>query len=400
MKRLERKNTFYIVSSRIVSKFGDILFDYANNTFLSGINPNSLFLVGIYQILEKVIGIVFNIFGGVLADRFQRQKILIATNFISGLACIFITLFNDVKIQVFAVIITNMLLALMGAFSTPSYKALTKEIVLKSNISRLNAYLEVSSTTIKIILPIIAVFLYNEIGLKGILIIDGSSFIVSSFLLFFIVPLDNKKRVKKHVVSLWDDLKSGVRYVVQNKQILMVIIIAAVINFVLSAYSLLLPYSNQMFKGIHSNLYGVFLTSESIGGLLGAIMSGFLNKELSIKKLMDFLGIAGLVLSIAPLLYIISHNFILVSLSTGIFNLLVTIFDIHFFSFVQREVENDYIGRVFSIIFTVSIIFVPLGTIIFTALLDPNMLYNFSFIGMVVVLLYLIFRIVLSKMRF
>lgn len=76
MKEIEKKNTMLLVSSSTISKIGDLLFDYANNTFLAGLNINSMVLVGIYQSLENIVGVIFNLFGGVIADRFRRKKLL------------------------------------------------------------------------------------------------------------------------------------------------------------------------------------------------------------------------------------------------------------------------------------------------------------------------------------
>ncbi|EGQ2738175.1 MFS transporter, partial [Staphylococcus pseudintermedius] len=69
------KNVSYLITSKGISKIGDILFDFANNTFLASLNPTSLSMVAIYQSLESVIGVLFNLYGGVIADNFKRKKI-------------------------------------------------------------------------------------------------------------------------------------------------------------------------------------------------------------------------------------------------------------------------------------------------------------------------------------
>ncbi len=43
--------------SKVIYRIGDVMFDFANNTFLAGLNPASLSLVAVYQSLESVIGI-------------------------------------------------------------------------------------------------------------------------------------------------------------------------------------------------------------------------------------------------------------------------------------------------------------------------------------------------------
>ncbi len=167
MENKKTKNISYLVMSKGVSKIGDIMFDFANNTFLAGLNPTSLSLVAIYQSLEKVIGVLFNLFGGVIADSFKRKKIIIGTNFLSGIACIVLSLISKEQWLVYAIVITNVILAFMSAFSGPSYKAFTKEVVKEDSISKLNSLLETTSTVIIVTIPMVAIFLYNILGVRG-----------------------------------------------------------------------------------------------------------------------------------------------------------------------------------------------------------------------------------------
>lgn len=246
---MKNKNTINLVSSRSISKIGDIMFDFANNTFLAGLNPTSLSLVAVYQSLESVIGVLFNLFGGVIADRFKRKRIIISTNILCGLACIVLSFISREQWLVYAIVITNVILAFMSAFSGPSYKAFTKEIVKKDSISQLNSLLETTSTVIKVTIPMVAIFLYQLLGIHGVLLLDGFSFLIAASLIFFIVPINEEvvTKEKMTISGVFNDLKIGFKYVYNHKPILMIILLSAMVNFFLSAYNLLLPYSNQMF---------------------------------------------------------------------------------------------------------------------------------------------------------
>lgn len=60
---------------------------------------------------------------------------------------------------------------------------------------------------------------------------------------------------------------------------------------------------------------------------------------------------------------------------------MLTIFNIHFFSTVQKKVPKVLLGRVFSSIFTLAVLLMPLATILMTALpISVNPL-SFSLIG-------------------
>ena len=369
------------------------MFDFANNTFLAGLNPTSLSLVAIYQSLESVIGVLFSLLGGAIADSFKRKKIIITTDIICGFACIIISFISQEQWLVYSIILTNIILAFMSAFSGPSYKAFTKEIVKKDSISQLNSFLETTSTVIKVTVPMIAIFLYKLLGIHGVLLLDGISFLIAALLIFFIVPINEEviTKDKMTIRGIFNDLKTGIKYVYSNKSIFIIIVLSALVNFFLSAYNLLLPYSNQMFGEISSGLYGTFLTAEAIGGFVGAVLSSFVNKSLSSKRLMLFLACSGMMLMLTAPLYFVFHNVIILSFSPTLFSLFLSIFNIQFFSIVQRDVDNVFLGRVFGIIFTIAILFMPIGTGFFSVVLNTNNTFNLFIIGSSITTLSLVF---------
>ena len=399
MENKKTKNISYLVMSKGVSKIGDIMFDFANNTFLAGLNPTSLSLVAIYQSLEKVIGVLFNLFGGVIADSFKRKKIIIGTNFLSGIACIVLSLISKEQWLVYAIVITNVILAFMSAFSGPSYKAFTKEVVKEDSISKLNSLLETTNTVIKVTIPMVAIFLYNILGVRGVLLLDGLSFLMAALLILFVTPVNEEVDTKEEMTisGVFNDLKVGFKYVYSHKPIFIIIILSALVNFVLAAYNLLLPYSSQMFEGISDRLYGSFLTAQAIGGFLGSILSGFVNRSLSSRRLLLFSACSGLMLMLTAPLYFIFHNLIILIFSPALFSLFLSIFNIQFFSIVQRDVDNEFLGRVFGIIFTVAILFMPLGTVFFSVVLNPNNTFNIFIIGVSITVLSLIFSTLLKR---
>nr|WP_231909348.1 MFS transporter [Streptococcus pyogenes] len=375
------------------------MFDFANNTFLAGLNPASLSLVAVYQSLESVIGVLFNLFGRVIADSFKRKKIIITTNILCGTACLVLSFLTKEQWLVYAIVLTNVILAFMSAFSSPSYKAFTKEIVKKDSISQLNSLLETTSTVIKVTVPMVAIFLYKLLGIHGVLLLDGLSFLIAALLISFILPVNDEVVIKEKVTirEIFNDLKIGFKYVYSHKSIFIITVLSALVNFFLAAYNLLLPYSNQMFGEISAGLYGTFLTAEAIGGFIGAILSGFVNKELSSMRLILFLSLSGLMLMLAPPFYIMFHNAIILALSPALFSLFLSIFNIQFFSLVQKDVDNDFLGRVFGIIFTITILFMPIGTGFFSVALNPNNSFNLFIIGSCITILSLVFRILFKK---
>ena len=69
--------------------------------------------------------------------------------------------------------------------------------------------------------------------------------------------------------------------------------------------------------------------------------------------------------------------------------LFMTVFNIHFFSQVQTKVDKQYLGRVFSTIYTLAILFMPSATFLMTLLPSVHTL-SFLLIGLGVIGLALI----------
>jgi DHA3 family macrolide efflux protein-like MFS transporter len=393
MRKIERKNTGLLVTSSTISKIGDTLFDYVNNSFLASMNVKSMVLVGVYQALENVIGALFNLFGGVIADRFRRKKIIILSDFLSGLICLCLSLISKQTWLIYAVILTNALLALFSAFSTPAYNAFTKEIVEKEQITLVNSYLQTVATLVKIIVPMLALGIYHVIGINGALILDGMLFLLSALIVAFVQPIleETSKNDDFSVKVIFDDLVSGFKYVICNRQIYLLIALSAGVNFFMAGYSLLLPYGNQMFPKITGDIYATFLTAEAIGGVIGAVVSGKMRRKLSTGQLMAMLFVFGGFVALAPVLYFVKAELFLMVLSPVGSGIFMTLFNIHSFSLVQREVASEYLGRVLGIVFTVAILFMPLGTALFTIIFSPSNPENLLYLGISVMILSLIF---------
>lgn len=106
---------------------------------------------------------------------------------------------------------------------------------------------------------------------------------------------------------------------------------------------------------------------------------------------MLLLACSGIMLMLSTPFYSIFHNVIVLALSPALFSLFLSIFNIQFFSIVQRDVDNEFLGRVFGIIFTIAILFMPVGTGFFSVVLNPNNTFNLFIIGGSITVLSLVF---------
>ncbi|SHN66201.1 hypothetical protein SAMN02745247_03090 [Butyrivibrio hungatei DSM 14810] len=80
MDRISKHNEYLLLFGRWTSKLGDIVFDYVNSVALVHAFASNSWVLALYQSSQTIIGVIFNLFGGALADSGGRKKILVLTD--------------------------------------------------------------------------------------------------------------------------------------------------------------------------------------------------------------------------------------------------------------------------------------------------------------------------------
>lgn len=380
------KNSLKLLASRAVNKLGDVLYDYGNSSWIASMGSFGQKMLGIYQSVEVLIAIILNPFGGAIADRFRRRKILLWTDGLCALLCVILAFIPSNRLMLYGLILANMLLAVSNAFSNPAYRAYVPEVVKKEKLVSYNSYLETSVQIIKVSSPLLGFLIYHYFGIRWTLIVDSLTFGISFLCLLMIRHVDyvgHEIRQNLTFREILKDIWEGFLYIVAQKEIFFLLIMATTVNLFLAMLTYLLPFSSSIFK--MSSAYATLLSLSAVGSIFGAIVSKRVPNTIS--ALLWALGFSGLgitVLAISPL----TGLPIFLSFSGVLFySLFETIFNIHFFSQVQSRVANEYMGRVISSIYTLAILFMPLGTLVMTLIRSSISAYSFIIIGLAVFLL-------------
>ena len=369
-----------LISRGAVNKIGNMLYDYGNSVWLASMGTIGQTVLGMYQISELVTSILINPFGGVISDRFSRRKILMAADLVCGILCLAISFIRNDSWMIGALIVANIVQAIAFAFSRPANKAIITELVEKDELVLYNSRLELVMQVVSVSSPVLSFLVLQFASLRITLVLDALSF----FLAFGLVALLPKKEgqtlgeKKLTFKVIFSDIKEGVRYIVKQKEIFFLLVMASSVNFFFAAFNYLLPFSNQLY-GVQGS-YATILTMGAIGSIAGALLASKI--KASMEMLLFLLALTGLGVMIMgfalPTYLAFSGNFVC--------ELFMTIFNIHFFTQVQTKVDGEYLGRVLSSIYTLAILFMPIATGLMTWLPSVH-LYSFLIIGLGVVAL-------------
>ena len=369
-----------LISRGAVNKIGNMLYDYGNSVWLASMGAIGQTVLGMYQISELVTSILVNPFGGVISDRFSRRRILMMTDLVCGILCLAISFIRNDSWMIGALIFANIVQAIAFAFSRPANKAIITELVEKDELVLYNSRLELVMQVVSVSSPVLSFLVLQFASLRITLVLDALSF----FLAFGLVALLPKKEEKAFGEKkltfrvIFSDIKEGVHYIVKQKEIFFLLVMASSVNFFFAAFNYLLPFSNQLY-GVQG-AYATILTMGAIGSIVGALLASKI--KASMEMLLFLLALTGFGVMIMgftlPSYLTFSGNFVC--------ELFMTIFNIHFFTQVQTKVEGEYLGRVLSSIYTLAILFMPIATGLMT-LLPSVHLYSFLIIGLGVVFL-------------
>ena len=369
-----------LISRGAVNKIGNMLYDYGNSVWLASMGTIGQTVLGMYQISELVTSILVNPFGGVISDRFSRRKILMTTDLVCGILCLAISFIRNDSWMIGALIGANIVQAIAFAFSRPANKAIITELVEKDELVLYNSRLELVLQVVSVSSPVLSFLVLQFASLRITLVLDALSFFLA-FGLVALLPKKEEKTLGEKKLTfkvIFSDIKEGIHYILKQKEIFFLLVMASSVNFFFAAFNYLLPFSNQLY-GVQG-AYATILTMGAIGSIVGALLASKI--KASMEMLLFLLALTGLGVMIMgftlPSYLTFSGNFIC--------ELFMTIFNIHFFTQVQTKVEGEYLGRVLSSIYTLAILFMPIATGLMTWLPSVH-LYSFLIIGLGVVIL-------------
>ena len=386
------RHAVQLISRGAITKIGNMLYDYGNSVWLASMGTIGKTVLGIYQISELVTGILVNPFGGVISDRFSRRKILMTTDLVCGLLCLAISFIRNDRWMIAALIVANIVQAIAFGFSRPANKAIITEVVEKEEIVTYNAHLELVLQVVSVSSPVFSFLVLQFASLHATLLLDALTFFIAFVLVAFLPKEEAKVQEKKQFTGkdIFSDIKEGLDYIWHQKEIFFLLLVASSVNFFFAAFEFLLPFSNRLY-GVNG-AYATILTLGAIGSILGALVANKMKSSMRILLFLLLMAGIGVFIMGLPLPPYLSFSGNLVC------EFFVTIFDIHVFSQVQSKVEDDYLGRVLSTIYTLAVLFMPIAKGLMTWLPSVRM-ESFLLIGAGVILFSLLAQLVAKQLQ-
>ena len=247
-------------------------------------------------------------------------------------------------------------------------------LVARNKIESANGIVTAVHALSDVAAPILGGILYKIIGVNALIILSCVAFFLSAVMEIFIkIPFVKRVQERNIVRTIIKDTKEGLKYVVREPFILKAMILAGILNLILSPLLFVgAPIILRETMQSTDTMYGLGLGLVSFAAVLGALTIGMFTKRLRMNTLYRWLIATALLLlpiaiAVMPFMLNLGYypSFILFMLGIIPIAVILMLLDIFVISKVQKKTPNENLGKVMAIIMAVSQCAAPIGQVIY-----------------------------------
>jgi MFS family permease len=346
-------------SGMCVSLLGDGIFLVAMAWQVYALSnaPTALAIVGITMTVPTI---AFLLLGGVVSDRFDRRRVMVAADVLRGLAVGLMALLSLTDgLELWHIAALAAVYGAGTAFFSPSFDALVPEVLPPGDLAQANALDQfVRPIALRLAGPALGGVLIDLFGAGTAFALDAASFVVSAAALLAMAPAV-RRAVPSGGGSVARDMREGLRYV-RGHVWLWATFASAAIAYLLfmGPAEVLLPYivKNDLHGGAAD--LGIVFAAGGIGSVGCAVVLG--QRGLP-RRDITFMYVTWTLATLAVAGYGLASAVWQLMLASLAFNALETAGTIVWATAKQRHVPAALLGRVSSLDWLISIGLLPLS---------------------------------------
>ena len=236
---------------------------------------NSPFFVGLLGTC-RFASTVLGPFCGAVCDRVNQRSVLLVVQIVYGSAALIVlALFASAQIAAWHLFAFTFIGGLCFTFDFSARYSIAAGIVKGDHIVSSISLLQVANGLTSIVGPLIGGSMLEIIGATGCFSLIAASFALSSVAL---LPLKTPARSdSENRGSIWEDLLSGLRYIKDDRFLLSLVSMAALVNLFIYPYSYtLMPIFARNILGTGASGFGQLMAGAGLGAILGSLAVGSL----------------------------------------------------------------------------------------------------------------------------
>ncbi|MGD0907798.1 MAG: MFS transporter [Candidatus Acidiferrales bacterium] len=352
------RNYRYTWMGQVVSEIGDNFNNIAVFALAMALTHSGLVIMGV-MLSRAIPAIAIGPLAGVLLDRFDRKRIMIASDLVRAVVALgFILAFRER--QVWLLYTFSALLMIASPFFTAGRSAILPTIADKDEIHTANSLTQTTQWTNLTIGTFLGATIVG-IGYEWAFIFNALSFVFSAWAIWHLRPppgkqfrAENRDLNETEVIRPWHEYGEGLRYMRSVPLVLAIALLAVGWATGGGAAQILFTLFGEVVFNRGAAGIGTIWGCAGIGLLLGAALAHWMGKWLSFEDYKLVIFIDYVVHGGAYVLFSRMQRFELALLFILVSRAAIAVNSILNYSYILKTVSDQYRGRVFSTIETLT----------------------------------------------
>ncbi len=328
---------------------------------------HSAWLLGVVGALQFLPVMLLSLFGGVLADRLPKRKVLLFTQSFAMLQAVLLwALVASGQVQIWHVLVLAALLGLTNSLDMPTRQAFVVEMVGREDLTNAVALNSSLFNMARIVGPGIGGLIIAWLGVAPLFLLNAISFIAVIIGLALIdmnhlYALATRPNVSLDTVkqSTLQSLREGLSYVIRTPSVLLITAVVGVISLFGINFNVILPLFARDVLHAGPEGFGFISAAFGLGSLFSALWLAWGNNKPSIRQLL----IGALAFCVLEILFAISHMYVLSLVLIAAVGFSQIAFSATANTTLQTVSPDHLRGRVMSVYMLVFAGTVPLGNL-------------------------------------
>ena len=253
----------------MISYFGSMI-TYVALPFQIKELTNSYIAVGLMGAVELIPLIVFGLYGGVLADKVDRRKMILLTEIALGLMTFSLFLNSQMaKPSLIWIYIVAGTFAALDGLQRPSADAILPRLVGHEDLPAASALMSLRWQTGVITGPALAGILLATTGTGTAYLVDVATFVIS---ILFILRVKSVKPIEKNLAPTISAMREGIKYATSRKDLLGTYLVDIAAMFFAMPNALFPFWADQLNA---TWALGLFYAAGTVGSLIVTLTSGW-----------------------------------------------------------------------------------------------------------------------------
>jgi MFS family permease len=231
---------------------------------------NSKLLLGLLGFVGSLPTTLFSLFGGVVADRFEKRRLVITTQALFAInAFVLAGLILTGRVQFWHIALVAALNGLVNAVDAPARQAMVMDLVGAQFVTVGVAMNSAAFNTARILGPAIAGKLIEMMNAGWCFLINAVSYLGIIIALLRMPAASSRNSVER--LSMWSELKEGLEYVYRDGLLRTLVLLDCALSIFAMSYTTLMPVFARDVLQVGKQGLGNLFSATGFGALIGAL---------------------------------------------------------------------------------------------------------------------------------